>query len=152
MSVPEPNRGHGELDVNTKARELTVYTLKILENEKWFPKTQEAYIEKLRDCVIEIQALCWEANNIKVDGKADRYQRRMELQETAAEKCNRLHMLIETAKPLFHLQSKRVRMSTRKCGYVLCHMDQPSEQGKQLEAYPADDEILQRPMEGDEAG
>lgn len=61
MSVPVPNRGQGELEVNTKARALTVYTLKILENEKWFPQTQRKFIEKLQDCVIEIQALCWEA-------------------------------------------------------------------------------------------
>ena len=65
MSVPVPNRGHGELEVNTKARALTVYTLKILENEKWFPKSQIAFITKLQDCAIEIQALCWEANEIK---------------------------------------------------------------------------------------
>ena len=107
--MPVPKRGHGELEVNTKARALTVYTLKILENEKWFPQTQKAFITKLQDCVIEIQALCWEANEIKVAGNAERYKRRIDLQDQAAEKCNRMNMLIETAKPLFHLQSKRVR-------------------------------------------
>jgi hypothetical protein len=66
LSVPEPNRGEGELAVNTKCRQLVVYTLKILENEKWFPQGQKAFITKLQDCVIEIAALCWEANNIKV--------------------------------------------------------------------------------------
>ena len=86
-----------------------MYTLKILENEKWFPKTQQAFISKVQDCVIEIQSLCWEANNIKVGSNAERYKRRIDLQDQAAEKCNRLMMLIETAKPLFHLESKRVR-------------------------------------------
>ena len=109
MSVPVPNRGHGELEVNTKARALTVYTLKILENEKWFPKSQIAFITKLQDCAIEIQALCWEANEIKVNGNEQRYQRRIDLQDMAAEKCNRMTMLIETAQPLFHLQTKRTR-------------------------------------------
>ncbi len=109
MSVPVGKRGHGELEVNTKARALTVYTLKILENEKWFPEKQRAFIEKLQDCVIDIQSMCWEANNIRVDGDSGRYERRITLQDTAAEKCNRLHMLIETAKPLFHLESRRVR-------------------------------------------
>ena len=109
MSVPVPKRNEGELEVNTKARALTVYTLKILENEKWFPKTQIAFITKLQDCAIEIQALCWEANNIKVNGDEERYKRRIDLQDQAAEKCNRMMMLIETAKPLFHLESKRVR-------------------------------------------
>ena len=109
MSVPVPNRGHGELEVNTKARALTVYTLKILENEKWFPKSQVAFITKLQDCAIEIQALCWEANEIKVNGNECRYLRRIDLQDMAAEKCNRMTMLIETAQPLFHLQTKRTR-------------------------------------------
>ena len=109
MSVPVPKRGQGELEVNTKARALTVYTLKILENEKWFPKEQRRFIEMLQDCAIEIQALCWEANEIKVAGNEERYRRRLDLQEQAAEKCNRFHMLVETAKPLFHLESKRVR-------------------------------------------
>ena len=109
MSVPVPQRTQGELEVNTRARILCVYTFKILENEKWFPKSQIAFITKLQDCVVEIQALCWEANNIKVDKSAERYQRRINLQDQAAEKCNRMMMLIETAKPLFHLQSKRVR-------------------------------------------
>ena len=107
MSVPVPNRGHGELEVNTQARALTVYTLHILENEKWFPQRQQKYIEKLQDCVIEIQALCWEANEIKVNGNVERYNRRIGLQDMAAEKCNRMTMLIETAKPLFHLKTKR---------------------------------------------
>lgn len=109
MSVPVPNRGHGELEVNTKARTLTVYTLKILENEKWFTKSQVAFITKLQDCAIEIQALCWEANEIKVNGNECRYLRRIDLQDMAAEKCNRMTMLIETAQPLFHLQTKRTR-------------------------------------------
>jgi hypothetical protein len=109
MSVPVPQRGHGELEVNSKARALTVYTLKILENEKWFPKEQSAFIAKLQDCTIEIQALCWDANNIKVDGNPDRCRRRIDHQDRAAEMCNRMMMLIETAKPLFHLESKRVR-------------------------------------------
>lgn len=105
MSVPVPQRTQGELEVNTRARILCVYTFKILENEKWFPKSQTAFITKLQDCVVEIQALCWEANNIKVDKSAERYQRRIDLQDQAAEKCNRMMMLIETAKPLFHLNS-----------------------------------------------
>ena len=109
MSVPAPKRGHGELEVNTKARELVVYTLIILVNEKWFPKDQSAYITKLQDCAIEIASLCWEANNIMVGKSEERYKRRIDLQDQAAEKCNRMRMLIEIAKPLFHLTSKRVR-------------------------------------------
>lgn len=114
MSVAVPNRGTGELEVNTQARVLVVYTLKILENKKWFPQEQEKYIEKLQDCVIEISALCWEANEIKVDNDWDRYRERLRLQDKAASLCNRMLNLIEIAKPLFHLTSKRVRYWSRE--------------------------------------
>ena len=109
LSVTVDNRGEGELTVNTKARALTVYTHVILSNEKWFPITQENYKKRLLDCVIEIQELCWEANNIKVGKSMSRYEMRMNMQDMAASRCNRMMMLIETAKPLFHLTSKRVR-------------------------------------------
>ena len=114
MSVPVPNRDEGELRVNTQARALAVYTIKILVNEKWFPKEQERYIQKLQDCAIEIAVLCWEANEIKVNGNAEMYYYRMELQNRAASLCNRFLCMIEIAKPLFHLTSKRVRHWVRE--------------------------------------
>jgi hypothetical protein len=86
-----------------------VYTCRIVANDKWFPTTQHAYVAGLQSCALEIAALCWEANNIKVDDSIDRYRRRVSLQEEAAEKCNRMMLLIEIAKPLFHLKSTRVR-------------------------------------------
>ena len=109
MSVPVGQRSEGELVVNTKARKLAVYTLKILENEKYFPRKQAAFISKLQNCAIEIVALCWEANNIKVGNSEERYTERIRLQDKAASLCNRMCALIEIAKPLFHLESKRVR-------------------------------------------
>lgn len=109
MSVPAPQRGHGELEVNTKARELAVYTFRIVANDKWFPTSQHAYVAKLQSCALEIAALCWEANSIKVDNNASRYQRRITLQELAAERCNHMMLLIEIAKPLFHLRTTRER-------------------------------------------
>ena len=109
MSVPVPKRGHGELEVNTKARNLTVYTLHILANEKHFPQEQAAYIDMIRETAINISALCWEANNIKVNNDMNRYMRRLSLQDQAADQCNRLCYLIEIAKQLFHLETRRVR-------------------------------------------
>lgn len=108
MSVRVPDRSSGELEVNTKARELTVHTFKVLSNKKWFPEEQEAFISKMQDCVLEIQSLCWEANNIRVDNIERKYEHRLTLQENAISKCDYMHMLIETAKPLFHLDSRRV--------------------------------------------
>lgn len=108
MSVPVSQRGHGELEVNTKARQLTVHTFRILANEKHFPKEQIAYIARIQDCCLEIQELCWEANNIRVSGDPDRYIRRIGLQDLAISQCDRMMMLIETAGPLFHLELRRV--------------------------------------------
>ncbi len=108
VSVPVPQRGHGELEVNTKARDLTAYTFKILANDKWFPKDHEAYIDILQKCVLQIQQLCWDANNIRVDNDATKYSRRLSMQEEAIGYCNRMSMLIETAKSLFHLTNHRV--------------------------------------------
>ena len=107
MSVPVNKRSHGELEVNVMARELCAYTLRITANPKKFPVDQKSFTEKIRDVAIDIYTLCWEANNIKVDNRMDRYLRRIELQEIAADKCNTLCALIEISKPLFHLSSKR---------------------------------------------
>jgi len=109
LSVPVGKRSEGELVVNTKARKLAVYTLKILENDKYFPRSQSVFIAKIQNCVIEIVSLCWEANNIKVGNNEDRYAERIRMQDRAASLCNRLCVLIEISKPLFHLESRRVR-------------------------------------------
>ena len=107
MSVPVPMRSHGELEVNTKALELCIYTLRVTSNQKTFPIDQLSFTEKIREAAIEIHLLCWEANNIKVGNDIDKYNRRINLQSMAADRCNRLCALIEIAKGLFHLKSKR---------------------------------------------
>ena len=107
MSVPVPKRGEGQLDVNTKALTMTVHTYRNLKNEKYFPKEQEVFINEMRKCALDIKRLCWIANNIKVDNIQSRYKRRIDLQDQAAEKCNDMIMLIETAKKLFHLSWKK---------------------------------------------
>ena len=107
MSVSKPLRQEGQLEINVEARALCTYTLLITSNEKHFPVEQKSFTEKLRDAAIEIHLLCWEANNIRVDNNADKYNRRIALQNEAADKCNRLSALIDVAKPVFHLSSKR---------------------------------------------
>lgn len=59
------------------ARELCAYTLRITANPKKFPVDQKSFTEKIRDVAIDIYTLCWEANNIKVDNRMDRYLRRI---------------------------------------------------------------------------
>ena len=108
MSVPVPKRSVGELNVNTITRGLCVYTLMITANPKTFPDDQKAFTELLRKNAISIHILCWRANNIKVSGNPERYQARLAAQAQAADLCNDFYALIEVAKPLFHLSSKRV--------------------------------------------
>ena len=108
MSVPQPLRGEGKLEINTKAKNLCVYTLKITANEKNFPIEQQSFIEKIRNLAIDIHCMCWEANNIKVGDNQQRYERRLELQAEAADKCNTLSALIDISKSLFHLSSRKV--------------------------------------------
>ena len=106
MSVPVPKRTSGELEINTLARSLCVYTLQITDNEKNFPGCR-SFVENVRDAALEIHMLCWRANNIRVSGDAERYAARMEAQNKAADRCNDLYALIEIAKPLYHMSSKR---------------------------------------------
>lgn len=107
MSVPVPKRKAGELDVNTLARALCVYTLRITANPKTFPPDQASYTELMRRCAIQIHTLCWRANNIKVAGNQQRYEARITAQDRVADLCNDLYAMIEVAKPLYHLSSKR---------------------------------------------
>ena len=107
MSVPLPKRGQGKLEVNIKALELCEYTLKITSNENKFAIGQSSFIEKIRDSAIEIHLLCREANEIRVDGDLELYNRRISLQEQAINECIRLTSLIEISKKLFHMDSKR---------------------------------------------
>ena len=106
MSVPVPKRDTGELEVNTAARQLCVYTLQITGNPKHFDQAHADVIALLRRYAIEIHALCWRANNIKVTCQS-RYEARMTAQDKAADLCNDLYAMIEVCKPLFHMASKR---------------------------------------------
>ena len=88
---------------------MTVHTYRNLANEKYFPKEQSEFIREMRTCALDIQRLCWRANNIRVDGNPKRYERRTDLQDQAAEFCNDMLMLIETAMKLFHLPWKKTK-------------------------------------------
>ena len=107
MSVPVPKRKPGELEVNTEARELCVYTLRITGNAKTFPLDQASFSEEMRRTALQIHTLCWRANNIKVAGDAQRYYDRLKTQDIAGDLCNDLYAMIEVAKPLYHLSSRR---------------------------------------------
>lgn len=108
MSVPVNQRTQGKLEVAVKARDVAVYTLQITKNKKIFTEDyQEAVTDKIITTALNIHCLVWAANNINVtsyEAMAERFA----LQEKAAAQCNVLLSLIDIAKPLFHLASKRV--------------------------------------------
>lgn len=63
---------------------------------------------KMNVIALNIHILCWTANNILVNSAED-MERRLELQERAAMECNNLLSLMEIAKSIFHLATKRVQ-------------------------------------------
>lgn len=96
------------MEACVKARELCVYTLRITVNPKIFkPEYQHALTDKIVDTALEIQKLSWSANNVLVNSAEDMY-RRLDYQDRAADACNNLLSLIEIAKPIYHLATKRV--------------------------------------------
>lgn len=108
MSVPVNQRTHGKLEVCVKAHDLCCYTLQITANKKNFTSEfQEPLTNRIVEAAIDIHTLCWSANNILVNSVDDLRERTM-YQEKAAIKCNILLSLIEVAKRIFHLSTKRV--------------------------------------------
>lgn len=108
MSVPVNQRTHGKLEACVKAHELCCYTLKITANKKVFTEEyQQALTDKIISTALNIHMLCWTANNILVNSAGD-MRRRLDLQERAAIECNNLLSLMEIAKKIFHLATKRI--------------------------------------------
>ena len=108
MSVPVNQRTQGKLEVCVKAHFLCCYTLQITANPKVFiPDFQRSLTDKIINTAIDIHTLCWSANNILVNSPED-LKERTACQDRAAIRCNVLLSLIEIAKSIFHLSSKRV--------------------------------------------
>ena len=108
MSVPVSQRTHGKLEACVKAHDLCCYTLQITANKKIFmTQYQEALTNRIIEAAVTIHTLCWSANNIKVDSEYD-YNERIRYQDKAAIQCNVLLSLIEIAKKIFHLETRRV--------------------------------------------
>ena len=108
MSVPVNQSTHGKLEVCVKAHDLCCYTLQITANKKNFTQEfQESLTNRIVEAAIDIHTLCWSANNILVNSVDDLRERTM-YQEKAAIRCNILLSLIDVAKQIFHLSTKRV--------------------------------------------
>ena len=108
MSVPVNQRSHGKLEACVKAHSLCVYTIQITANKKIFKEEyQAALTDKIIATALNVHTLAWSANNVLVKTPED-LRKRQKLQEDAAIQCNILLSLIEIAKPIFRLATKRV--------------------------------------------
>lgn len=108
MSVPEPQRTEGKLEVIEKARELAAYTLKITKNKKIFvPDYQDTVTDEINRLAIRIHMDTYEANEVVVTTPQDYIDRR-KLQQSAQRACSDLLAMIDLAKPIFHLSGRRI--------------------------------------------
>lgn len=68
MSVAEPLRHKGRLEVHIKAQALANYTSQILSNKKVFdPEIDEDLIKRMKNCAVEIYVKAWQANKIRAE-------------------------------------------------------------------------------------
>ena len=109
MSVPEEKRQQGRLEVIIKALDLATYTTQITANEKVFnPKYRAAVTDDLISHAKNIYLDCWTANNIRVTADEETYKARKRLQDKAIVECNTFLGLLDIAKKVFHLDTRRV--------------------------------------------
>ncbi len=109
MSVVEEKRKKGRLEVIIKTLDLANYTIQITANEKVFdPKFRAAVTDDLISHAKDIYLICWTANNIRVTEDEETYKERRRLQNQAVVKCNTFLGLLDIAKKVFHLDTKRV--------------------------------------------
>lgn len=110
MSVPECERSKPKLEAIVKAMDLASYTIKITSNENVFKaKFQNALTNDIVHTARSIYSNAWKANNINVAKEPVLKAERHRLQVLAVTECYELLSLIQLAKPVFHLTSKRIR-------------------------------------------
>ncbi len=114
MSVPEGARDDNRFTLPIKAEELASHTLKITRNEKIFlPEYQKDLTDKLIDCALESYLLIREANDIHVKENDsvnyDALAKRNALQEETLRYLKRMLPLIDLARRVFHLSTRKVK-------------------------------------------
>lgn len=110
MSVAEPLRHKGRLEVHIKAQFLAVYTSKILTNENIFdPNVDRALIERIRECAYDIYIKSWQANKIRAETNEVNRAMRYKLQEEVILLCDEIHACIGIAKSVYHLRQRRMK-------------------------------------------
>jgi hypothetical protein len=107
VSVPAGLRKTGKFLVLTKAQDLVMHVLKITQNKKVFtPEYDKALLEDIITSTKDIYLAASEANEIWPEYERDWQDRRI-LQLKAIHMCERLVHLVELAKRVYHLPSRR---------------------------------------------
>lgn len=110
MSVAEPQRYKGRLEVHVKEQFLASYTAQILKNEHIFdPDIDKTLIGRMRNCAYDIYIKSWQANKIRAETNEINRSMRYQLQEEAILLCDELHACIGIAKSIYHLRSRRMK-------------------------------------------
>lgn len=110
MSVAEPLRHKGRLEVHVKAQFLASYTAQILKNTKVFdPEVDPDLIERIRKCAVDIYVKSWQANKINAETNLINRRMRYQLQEESILLCDEMHVCIGIAKKDFHLRRRRMK-------------------------------------------
>ena len=110
MSVAEPLRHKGRLEVHVKAQFLASYTAEILKNQNVFsPDIDPSLLNRIRNCAIDIYVKSWQANKIHADTNKINREMRYRLQEEAILLCDELHACIGIAKKVYHLRRRRMK-------------------------------------------
>lgn len=110
MSVVEPERHKGRLEVHVKAQALAAYTALIVKNPKVFdPEVDEDLIKRIKSYSMDIYEKAWAANKINAETNQINRAMRYQLQEEALLCCDCLHADIGIAKSVFHLRKRRMK-------------------------------------------
>ena len=114
MSVPEPERHKGRLEVHVKAQALASYTALILKNPKVFdPEVDDELTRRIKCCAYDIYAKAWSANKIRAETNRLNRIVRYNLQEEAITLCDEMLASIGIAKAVFKLRKKRMMYWSR---------------------------------------
>lgn len=109
LSVAEPLRHKGRLEVHMKAQALAAYTAHILANPKVFdPNVDTELISRIKCCAYDIYAKSWSANKIRAETNGINRISRYNLQEESILLCDEMMAYIGIAKAVFHLRKKRM--------------------------------------------
>lgn len=112
MSQPEGQRKEGKNKKFIGTLDLVKYTLTITKNENIFlPEYRGEVTNKIIDTAMQIHLDAWEANNIRVTNLSRKREREL-LQLRAINGCNKLLALMDIAKTMFHLTTKRMKYWT----------------------------------------